>query len=108
MLIYLIETGVKMAEDNGKAAEDYTLGDLVQLIDGIREEHEDLRRRVDQIEDNTKTRVRVVDTDQGKRIVLENRQQTWFSPNYFRTILERLDEGEDVEGEIWEGEEARE
>ncbi len=95
-----------MAEEGGKTAEDYTLRDLIELIDKTQEELEELRQRVDQIEDRTRTRVRVVDTDQGKRFVLENRQQTWFSPNYFRTILERIDEGEDIEEEIWEGEES--
>lgn len=98
-----------MAEDE-KPAEDFTLGDLTEAIDGIREQLGELRRRVENIEESTRTKVRVVDTDQGKRIVLENRQQTWFSPNYFRTILERIDSGEDVEQEdlgdeeIWEAE----
>lgn len=94
---------ISMAENGEeKSAEDFTLGDLTSALDNIRGELEELKNRVEQIEDNSRTRVRVVDTEQGKRIVLENRQQTWFSPNYFRTILERIDSDEDIEGEIEE------
>ncbi|MDY6774405.1 MAG: hypothetical protein SVS85_04355 [Candidatus Nanohaloarchaea archaeon] len=71
--------------------EDYELGDVTSALEEIREELEGLKERVDRIEDNSRTKVRVVDTEQGKRIVLENRQQTWFSPNYFRKILDNLE-----------------
>jgi galactose-1-phosphate uridylyltransferase len=72
--------------------EEYSLGDLTSAIEELREEVESVKDRVEQLEEKSKTKVRVVDTEQGKRIVLENRQQTWFSPNYFRKILDNLDE----------------
>ncbi|MDY6777273.1 MAG: hypothetical protein SVU32_01285 [Candidatus Nanohaloarchaea archaeon] len=66
---------------------------LEDMIKSLDEEIQNLKSRVDQLEEKTETKVRVVDTkDRGKKIVLENRQQTWFSPNYFRKILERIDE----------------
>ncbi|MDY6770599.1 MAG: hypothetical protein SV186_01430 [Candidatus Nanohaloarchaea archaeon] len=75
------------------------IDDFTQALEAFRDEFEKLESRVDQLEDKTETKVRVVDTDNGKRIVLENRQQTWFSPNYFRKILERIDQGEDHDEE---------
>ncbi len=62
-----------------------TLKKVVKKLD-------ELERRIESLEDNRKTKVRVVDTDKGKRIVLEDRNQTWFSPNYFRKILDNLDD----------------
>lgn len=68
--------------------------DFTQALERFRQEFENIEERVERLEEDRKTKVRVVDTDRGKRIVLENRNQTWFSPNYFRKILERIDEGE--------------
>ncbi len=78
-----------------KVQEADEIEDFTKAMEAFREEFERLESRVDQLEDKTETKVRVVETDNGKRIVLENRQQTWFSPNYFRKILERIDKGED-------------
>jgi hypothetical protein len=58
--------------------------DLTQRVDT-------LEKRIEQLEDSNDTKVRVVETDQGERIVLENRQQTWFSPKYFEKILNSID-----------------
>lgn len=82
-----------------KVQEADEIDDFTKAMEAFRKEFERLESRVDQLEDKTETKVRVVDTDSGKRIVLENRQQTWFSPNYFRKILERIDEGEDHDSE---------
>ena len=69
--------------------------ELKERLKSIEEKLERLETRVENIEENNKTKVRVVDTEKGKRIVLEDRQQTWFSPNYFRTILDSIDSEED-------------
>lgn len=77
---------------------------LLEALESMDEKLDQIERRVDNIEDKMETKVRVVDTDRGKRIVLENRQQTWFSPKYFEKILENIggsdgdgdDEDEDV------------
>jgi len=82
-----------------KVQEADEIDDFTKAMEAFHEEFELLESRVDQLEDKTETKVRVVDTDNGKRIVLENRQQTWFSPNYFRKILKRIDEGEDHDEE---------
>lgn len=82
-----------------KVKEASEIDDFTNAMEAFRQEFERLESRVDQLEEKTETKVRVVDTDNGKRIVLENRQQTWFSPNYFRKILERIDKGEDHDEE---------
>lgn len=75
--------------------------DLDELKEALKAFHEDfdqIRNRVENIEEKMETKVRVVDTDRGKRIVLENRQQTWFSPKYFEKILDNIggdDEADD-------------
>ncbi|MDY6789479.1 MAG: hypothetical protein SVV03_05975 [Candidatus Nanohaloarchaea archaeon] len=75
-------------------------------LTNIEDKLDTLESRIENLEDRTKTKVRVVDTDRGKRIILENRQQTWFSPNYFRKILENIgEEAEDAEEDS--GEEVR-
>ncbi len=61
-------------------------------LENLEEGLEEVKTRINQLEEGTETKVRVVDTDNGKKIVLENRQQTWFSPNYFRKILDNLEE----------------
>ncbi|MCJ7450333.1 MAG: hypothetical protein MUP58_01185 [Candidatus Nanohaloarchaeota archaeon QJJ-9] len=68
---------------------DKNLEDQLKSMD---ERMQELESRISKLEDQNETKVRVVDTDNGKKMVLENRQQTWFSPNYFRKILERMDE----------------
>jgi len=68
-----------------------TVDDFIDALEAFRDEFETLEKRVENLEEDKKTKVRVVDTDNGKKIVLENRQQTWFSPNYFRKILDRID-----------------
>ncbi len=65
---------------------------MTEQIDQLAEDVQQLEKRVENLEESNSTQVRVVDTSNGKKIVLEDRQQTWFSPNYFRTILERMDE----------------
>lgn len=80
-----------------KVDEAETIDDFISALEAFRDEFETLEKRVENLEDANKTKVRVVDTDRGKRIVLENQQQTWFSPNYFRKILERIDSGSDEE-----------
>lgn len=60
--------------------------------DDITQRIDTLEKRVEQLEDSNDTKVRVVETDQGERIVLENRQQTWFSPKYFEKILDSIGE----------------
>lgn len=52
----------------------------------------ELEDRIEHLETTNETDVRVVETDNGPRIVLEDRQQTWFPPKYFRKILDRLDD----------------
>ena len=68
---------------------------FTRALEKFHEKFEEIEARVENLEDKNKTKVRVVDTEKGKRIVLEDRQQTWFSPNYFRTILDSIDSEED-------------
>lgn len=65
---------------------------LEDQLKSMDERMQELESRISKLEDQNETKVRVVDTDNGKKMVLENRQQTWFSPNYFRKILKRMDE----------------
>lgn len=81
-------------EDLKKHVEDADdIEGFTNALEKFREKFEQLEKRVENLEEKNKTKVRVVDTENGKRIVLEDRQQTWFSPNYFRTILDSIDEG---------------
>lgn len=76
--------------------------DLDELKEALKEFHADfdqISNRVENIEEKMETKVRVVDTDRGKRIVLENRQQTWFSPKYFEKILENIGGDDDADDE---------
>lgn len=76
--------------------------DLDDLKAALKEFHDDfsqIENRVENIEDKMETKVRVVDTDRGKRIVLENRQQTWFSPKYFEKILENIGGDDETDDE---------
>ncbi len=83
-----------MSEDNllKEIEQVEKLGGLSKTLKKVVKKLNEIEKRLENLEDNRKTKVRVVDTDKGKRIVLEDRNQTWFSPNYFRKILENIDE----------------
>lgn len=68
------------------------LGELANTLESVIKKLDEIEKRLENLEENRKTKVRVVDTEKGKRIVLEDRNQTWFSPNYFKKILENLSE----------------
>ncbi len=82
-----------MVEDLQKELEGVEqLGELANTLESVIKKLDEIEKRLENLEENRKTKVRVVDTEKGKRIVLEDRNQTWFSPNYFKKILENLSE----------------
>jgi len=87
-----------MADTQDRIDDADDLDELKAVLTEFLDDFEQIRNRVNNIEEKMETKVRVVDTDRGKRIVLENRQQTWFSPKYFEKILENIggdDEADD-------------
>lgn len=53
---------------------------------------EELEQRIETLENQHEIDVRVVDTDSGKKIVLEDQKQRWLSPKYFQTILDDIED----------------
>ncbi len=83
-----------MSEDNllKEIEQVEKLGGLSKTLKKVVKKLNEIENRLENLEENRKTKVRVVDTDKGKRIVLEDRNQTWFSPNYFKKILENIED----------------
>jgi len=63
----------------------------------VQEKLLDLDRRLRWLERQARIRVRLVRTDKGDRILVEQLNHTWYSPRYFRKLLEGLEE-EKAEG----------
>lgn len=84
-----------MTDDDSTFGEDQDQSDSMDVQDWAEKNFKAVKKRIDGLTEELRNNkpqeninVRKVDTDDGERIVVEYSVQRWYSPEYFRKMLQ--------------------